>query len=222
MEVLAEFVLLVVMALSWYFFMHRTGTDIRTVQSNAAAYTLDADDLDGAYKENEVAADMKYKGRVVVVMGEVESIGKDIMDQAYIVIGGKGFLDGIQCAFPTAEGSAVAQLFNGQFVSVKCNVSGKMGNVQGRECRLGSVLSLPSPLRNHVPARKASGKFVIDYRLVSASRMEGVMYVIVKEHPNDQGLIGLALEVETKHPDVDGWLFRVLEGEDAQLPASKR
>jgi hypothetical protein len=72
-----------------------TDTDTKKVQSQTPAYTLSANQLVKDYEANEVAADAKYKGLIVIVSGSIESIGKDIMDQAYVVIGGQGFLDGV-------------------------------------------------------------------------------------------------------------------------------
>jgi len=106
-----------------------TDTDTKKVQSLAPSYTLSADQLYREYDSNEVAADAKYKGKVVIVSGTIQDIGKDIMDNAYIVIGGQGFLDGVQCTFTAAEQSSVARLSKGQQVRVKGEVAGKMGNV---------------------------------------------------------------------------------------------
>ena len=47
----------------------------------------DVVDLIEEYKENEVSADNKYKGKTVKVTGIVTDIGKDILDSAYITIG---------------------------------------------------------------------------------------------------------------------------------------
>lgn len=113
-----------------------TDRDTKAVQSQAPSYSVSAEHLASEYKENEVAADMKYKGRVVAVSGKVESIGKDIMDQAYIVVGGEGFLDGVQCTFTEAQNLAVAQVSKGQSVRLKGEVTGKMGNVQVKNCQL--------------------------------------------------------------------------------------
>ncbi|MCK5861383.1 MAG: hypothetical protein KAH38_02790 [Candidatus Hydrogenedentes bacterium] len=106
-----------------------TDTDTQKVQSQAPSYTLSADQLYSEYDSNEVAADAKYKGKVVIVSGTIQDIGKDIMDQAYIVIGGQGFLDGVQCTFTKGQQSSVARLSKGQQVIVKGEVTGKMGNI---------------------------------------------------------------------------------------------
>jgi hypothetical protein len=113
-----------------------TDADTKSVQSKIPSYTLSAENLYAEYKANEVAADMRYKGHVVVVSGRIDSIGKDIMDQAYVVIGGEGYLDGVQCTFTGSENLSVAQLSKGQLVTVKGEVSGKMGNVQVNNCKL--------------------------------------------------------------------------------------
>jgi len=113
-----------------------TDKDTQEVQSQAASYTVSADELSSEYNSNEVAADAKYKGKIVIVSGTIQDIGKDFMDDAYIVIGGSGFLDGVQCSFTKGEQSSVARLSKGQEVTVKGEVAGKMGNVQVNKASL--------------------------------------------------------------------------------------
>ena len=113
-----------------------TDVDTQQVRSQTASYTLSADDLFREYDTNEVAADARYKGKIVIVSGTIQDIGKDIMDDAYIVIGGGGFLDGVQCIFTKGEQSTVARLSKGQRVTVKGEVAGKMGNVLVRKASL--------------------------------------------------------------------------------------
>ena len=104
--------------------------DTKEVQSKAPSYTLSANQLYREYENNEVSADAKYKGKIVIVSGKIQDVGKDIMDEPYIVIGGEGFLDGVQCSFAKSQESSIARLSKGQNVKVKGEVSGKMGNVQ--------------------------------------------------------------------------------------------
>ncbi len=113
-----------------------TDSDTKEVRSKAPSYTLSANQLYGAYNDNEVAADAKYKGKIVIVYGTIQNIGKDIMDDAYIVIGGGGFLNGVQCMFTKGEQSSVSRLSKGQQVTVKGEVGGKMGNVLVTKCSL--------------------------------------------------------------------------------------
>lgn len=111
-----------------------TDSDTKRVQSQSPSYTLTANQLASEYKANEVAADAKYKGHIVVVSGTIQNIGKDIMDQAYVELGGQGFLDGVQCMFTKGEESSVARLSKGSQVTVKGEVSGKIGNVLLNKC----------------------------------------------------------------------------------------
>ena len=71
-------------------------------------YVLSANTLFKEYDKNSVAADAKYENKIVVVSGTIQSIGKDIMDTAYLVIGGSGFLDGVQCMLPRGQEGLVA------------------------------------------------------------------------------------------------------------------
>jgi hypothetical protein len=103
------------------------------VSSKTPSYTLTADELFSEYKADEVAADNKYKGKVVLVSGPIRQNGK-FMRTAYIVIGGHGFLDGVQCMF--GESAGVASLSIGSQVTVKGEVGGKKGNVLLRNCTL--------------------------------------------------------------------------------------
>ena len=98
-------------------------------------YVLSANTLFNEYDKNSVAADAKYEDKIVVVSGTIQSIGKDIMDTAYLVIGGSGFLDGVQCTLPRGQEGLVARVSKGQYVTLKGKVSGQiMGNVIVNNC----------------------------------------------------------------------------------------
>jgi hypothetical protein len=133
-HLLSLFVLLVfgLMATGSYDTKEETKKD----QSQAPSYILTADQLFGDYESSEAAADSKYKGRVVVVSGTIQSTGIDLMNNAYIVIGGEGLLDGVQCSFIKDQKSSVALLSRGQQVKVKGEVVGRVGNVLIYKCTL--------------------------------------------------------------------------------------
>jgi len=101
--------------------------------SKTPSYTLTADQLFSEYNADEVAADNKYKGKVVMVSGPIRQNG-EFRGAAYVVIGGHGFLDGVQCDF--GKSSGVASLSKGSQVTVKGEVGGKKGNVLLRNCTL--------------------------------------------------------------------------------------
>lgn len=94
------------------------------------SYTLTASQLYAAYDANEVAADNKYKGKVIVVSGTIESIGKDILDEAYIVLEAGGMMSGVQCMFSDEYLLAFNKISKGQNVSILGTVSGlSLGSV---------------------------------------------------------------------------------------------
>jgi hypothetical protein len=113
-------------------------SDTKKSQSQTQSDGLDADQLYKAYSADKAAADAKYKYKFVVVSGTIQYIGKDFLDQTYIVIGGRGALDGVQCMFASGQEVAVARLSKGQRVTVKGEVSGTgdVGHVRLNKCEL--------------------------------------------------------------------------------------
>ena len=112
-----------------------TDGDAEKISVATPDYVLSANKLFKEYDKNSVAADAKYEDKIVVVSGTIQNIGKDIMDTAYLVIGGTGFLDGVQCMLPTGQESLVARVSKGQYVTLKGKVSGQiMGNVIVKNC----------------------------------------------------------------------------------------
>lgn len=104
------------------------------VRTAPTVANVTATQLFSEYRENEVAADEKYKGKSVVVTGEVESIGKDITDTMYVTLKTKSSVFGIQAFFSDAHKSTVASMKKGQRLSVKCQCDGKMMNVLLKHC----------------------------------------------------------------------------------------
>ena len=51
------------------------------------------------YNANEIAADEKYKGKIIEVTGVIRDIGNDIMDNAYVTLVGDQYFGDIQCYF---------------------------------------------------------------------------------------------------------------------------
>ena len=87
------------------------------------------------YEANEVAADEKYKSKILEVSGAVEDIGKDILDQIYVTLKtGEYEIFHIQCFFSDAHKNAAAQLRKGQRITVKGKCDGKLGNVMIKGC----------------------------------------------------------------------------------------
>ncbi len=90
------------------------------------------------YKANEVAADAKYKNKVVEVTGLVNTIGKDILDTPYIALsdGGQYSFTSVQCMFSEKDESLLSTVSKGDRVTLKGTVSGKLGNVNVSGCSI--------------------------------------------------------------------------------------
>lgn len=79
------------------------------------------------YKNNEVAADQVYKGRLILVSGKIETIAKDFMDKPYVELYGNGFLESSQASFARGVSEQkIAELIKGQNVVLVCRGAGKI------------------------------------------------------------------------------------------------
>jgi hypothetical protein len=107
-------------------------TDRTTTESpiEVQAATLYAD-----YEANEVAADLKYKGRLLTVEGEVEKIGKDLLDNPYVSLKGSGFF-GVQCMFSKDKVRELAGVSKGMIDTIVGRCAGKLGSVLLRDCSM--------------------------------------------------------------------------------------
>ncbi|MFH1800960.1 MAG: hypothetical protein ABH891_08990 [Candidatus Omnitrophota bacterium] len=98
---------------------------------DASTDKLSANQLVSEYKANEVAADEKYKGHVVTVSGIIGDIRKDSNGRTYVIldIHDQGFLTGVQCTFAEGTEPPAKRLSKGLIVTIKGEVTGKLGYV---------------------------------------------------------------------------------------------
>ncbi len=90
------------------------------------------------YIANEVSADTKYKGKLVEISGTIKDIGKDIVDTPYIIIESNpsDYFTQIQCMFSKSDIETVGSLQKNTAVVAQGEVSGKLGNILIRECKI--------------------------------------------------------------------------------------
>lgn len=100
---------------------------------NRKSQTIKARTLVRDYIKNEVRADGKYKGKEFYVYGIVDSIGNDIMNDAYVTLRGAQFRT-VQCF--VKDKNVAANLDKGQRVTFHCECKGLMMNVLMRDCQL--------------------------------------------------------------------------------------
>lgn len=103
------------------------------------AFSLTAIKMASDYKENEVAADAKYKGKLVELSGTVDTIGKDISDTPYIAFETENqyeVINRVQCMFKDGDTQALSAVSKGQKITLRGTVSGSLGNIIVKDCQI--------------------------------------------------------------------------------------
>ena len=96
------------------------------------------------YENNEVSADVKYKGKVFFVEGVIEDIGKDIFDNITVSLVGYDVLGSVTCYIDDVE--KVMTLSKGMRIVVRGRCEGTMLGVNMEDCELIEVLETePEP-----------------------------------------------------------------------------
>lgn len=93
-----------------------------TAEQKESTITVDSSTLSAEYKANEVAADLKYKGKRLTVTGTVASINKDFTDSVWVGLSTDNEFMPIH-----AEGfrpSQVAELKKGDRIQITCTGAG--------------------------------------------------------------------------------------------------
>jgi hypothetical protein len=107
-------------------------------ETNEVAIKVTASKIIADYKANEVSADATYKGKLIDVKGTVDKIAKDITDTPYITLSGGnqyGF-ESVQCMFTKDQEAELSSVSKGQSITLEGRVSGKLGNILVRECKI--------------------------------------------------------------------------------------
>ena len=100
--------------------------------------TVSAVTLYNEYEANQVAADEKYKNKLVEITGVVDTIGKDIVDTPYISFYIKPYqITTVQCMFSDKESAPLSSISKGQKLTVRGTVSGgTIGQVLVTHCKV--------------------------------------------------------------------------------------
>jgi hypothetical protein len=106
-------------------------TTVRTPAPYVLYTPIEATDLALAYEANEIRADLNYKGTHYRVSGKITGIGKEILGRPYLMLDNK-----VQAVFDSKEEAALSRYDKGMSVTGNCIVSGKLGWVLLKDCRL--------------------------------------------------------------------------------------
>ena len=93
-------------------------------------------DLVVAYARNEVAADIRFKGRTIIVTGgRIETIGKDYWDHPYIDLFTGATT--VECMFAETDVPELRRLQPWQMVRIRGRCDGcPFSDIELRECKL--------------------------------------------------------------------------------------
>lgn len=95
-----------------------TGSSNKSVKYRKVAYHLDAQAILDEYDANEIAADSKFKGKVIVVEGIVAKIeSPDILSGPTVIL--EDEYNGLKCELVESELAKAGQLEKGMRVKIR-------------------------------------------------------------------------------------------------------
>jgi hypothetical protein len=97
---------------------------------------VSAPELAREYGANSVAADLKFKGKLIEVDGEIEDISRDVTNTIFVVLSSQDpeSVTDIQLFFSDAHEKEAASLNKGEYFAAVCQCEGKFVNVLLKNC----------------------------------------------------------------------------------------
>lgn len=109
----------------------------------ANALKVSDGELSRAFAENEIAADEKYKGKLVEVTGRIDDFGKSSYGEIQYILHGSSYGGGIQCVLTEVNNKAHKEKYiglkNGQIVTIRGYVEGLIGEATELEKAFGKT-----------------------------------------------------------------------------------
>lgn len=106
-------------------------------QDSLQVISVSAPKLWTDYHANEVAADEQYRGRRLIVRGQVTSISKGIVDDVYVLLSTFNEFEAVHADLKPEYQSEAARLRIGQIITVKCVGGGMVvGEPFLKECSI--------------------------------------------------------------------------------------
>ena len=87
------------------------------------------------YVDNKIGADMKYKGKTLIVNGTINNISK-ALGTPYITLKTDELIYSVQCSFSRGDEASLADLRKGQSIRIKGRCDGALGNVGLKNCSI--------------------------------------------------------------------------------------
>lgn len=112
-----------------------SGTSKGTGLPSTAPVVVSAQQLHADYHKNEVAADDKYKGKLVRVSGTVQSIDKDAFGSMIVRLATGNQFEAVMATMQDGAKTKVASMAKGQAVTLNCEGAGAViGSPSLRDC----------------------------------------------------------------------------------------
>ena len=112
----------------------KPNTIVKINSKDTTPIIIDAVQLSSDYIDNEIRADKLYKGKTVLVTGNIKDIKRGITDNIYVILIGKEKMRSILCDFNNVE--KASELSKGMKVSFKGVCQGLMANIIVENCEL--------------------------------------------------------------------------------------
>lgn len=111
-------------------------SDFSSNQS-AAPISITAERLIAEYEANEVAADEKYKGKMMEVTETIKEIGKDFLNNMYVTLenGEKFSFRSVECTFGESLRKEAASLSKGRRITIRGQCKGMIADIQIKNCK---------------------------------------------------------------------------------------
>nr|WP_255358838.1 OB-fold putative lipoprotein [Achromobacter sp. DH1f] len=118
-------------------FMSKPTEAAKAIQADLTS----AEQVAAHYNANEVAADKKFFGKKVLLLGTVTSIKSGLRNAPYLVLRGKGYI-APQASLIGTSSDAAAKLQRGDHVALVCFGNGSIiGTPMFKDCRLAQDVS---------------------------------------------------------------------------------
>lgn len=138
-----------------------TSDSSMATQYSPQAISVSAPKLWADYHANEVAADNQYKGKRLIVEGQVTSISKGIIDDVYVLLSTFNEFESVHADLKPEYQSEAARLRIGQVITVDCEGGGMvMGDPFLKKCSIdpnvSTIESHPQPESQPEPQLQAA------------------------------------------------------------------
>ncbi|CAN7472609.1 OB-fold protein [Paraburkholderia hospita] len=155
------------------------------------------DTLYNDYQANEVAADNKYRGHLLMVSGPINRIAKDLLDRTYLALNLERSVFDVAAVLASPYIPTAATLAKGQTVTLVCVGDGKAITPNLKDCAIavinGTVVSLKQAAA--LPGAPTAAKIVADGSTTGQTGFNRTPL----DSPSDQATVEASFDCKKAH-----------------------